>query len=224
MKSGVVVGFVLCGACGAEQAVPNPFTISGGVNLRSLPDGGSNVGVFAFLYRPLADGGSEEVTDAGVALNGVPLGPGDVDAIDSSLGWNRPSFAGAGFELQQTLSVIGSSPEARATFTCPAPVSFTAPLEGAVLKRGQPVELAWTPGGSSSFDKILLFQSDFSAGGQLFFGFALLLPDITSTQFTFPSDHPDSDVRVTFSLFVSGESLSPNSSCEAVPMRSVVFP
>ncbi len=230
-----------CIACGADLPARNPFTIAGQVNLRGLPDGGSEVQVSAVVHRPLADGGSVAVFDAGVALNGVPLGPGDpADEMTrhllnppppgsqppETLTWTRPLFPGAGYELRQTLSVIGSFPEATATFTCPVAVSFTTPPEGTSLSRGQPIRIGWTSGGSSSFSQIFVFQSDLPilAPGPVLFGFGFFQPGVTSTEFTFPPDFPRGNVRLTFSLFVFGDSPSFESGCAAVPMRSLLFP
>jgi hypothetical protein len=239
----IIPSVLQCIACGADLPVLNPFTIAGQVNLRGLPDGGSEVQVSAVVHRPLADGGSVAVLDAGVALNGVPLGPGDpagemtghlfqlippppVSQPPEMLTWTRPSFPGAGYELRQTLSVIGSFPEATATFTCPVAVSFTTPPGGTSLSRGQPIRVGWTSGASSSFSQIFVFQSDLPilGPGPVLFGFAPFPPGVTSTEFTFPPDFPRSNVRMTFLLFVSGDSPSFESGCAAVPMRSVLFP
>jgi hypothetical protein len=239
----IITSVLQCIACGADLPALNPFTIAGQVNLRGLPDGGSEVQVSAVVHRPLADGGSVAVLDAGVALNGVPLGPGDPAGEMTGhlfqlippppgsqppeiLTWTRPSFPGAGYELRQTLSVIGSFPEATATFTCPVAVSFTTPPEGTSLSRGQPIRIGWTSGGSSSFSQIFVFQSDLPilGPGPVLFGFGFFQPGVTSTEFTFPPDFPRGNVRLTFSLFVFGDSPSFESGCAAVPMRSLLFP
>src|SRR5690349_18165255 len=100
MKGGPVrssaVCLLACAACGFE---PNPFAISGEVHLTALPDGGLWTEVLARPYRILPDGGTRWQGDAGIALNGVPLGEGAIDeGRPGTIAWAGASLPGAGAE------------------------------------------------------------------------------------------------------------------------------
>lgn len=227
------LGVLLCSACGSTST--NPFTISGHVYLADLPDGGSEVLVDAMPARLLPDGGTVPAYDAGVALNGVPLGRDDyADATfigggePTTLYWTRPSIAGAAHGLTQTLSVIGSIPEATATFSCPARVFFTEPSEGATLDRAAPVHIAWAAeGGASAFATVFGFGVELldAQPQPLLLGGIALGPSITSYDFSFPTELVQpGPARVTFSVTVPANSSSPDSLRASLPSRSVLFP
>jgi hypothetical protein len=206
-----------CAACGTDS---NPFTIEGQVHLREFPDGGTEVLVLAVAQHQLETGELVESLDAGIALNGILLGPSD---LPGTMQWARPSLPGAGYGLEQTLSVVGS--DAAAKFTCPGAASFTAPSEGASLTRGQPVHVAWAmrdggPAVAASFG----FSIDNPPPGTLgVIGVQLLPPGSSSTEFTFPAEFAGSDARVSLSVIVPGPAPSA-SYCATVPIRSVLFP
>jgi len=207
-----------CVACGADS---NPFTIKGQVELLQFADGGTEVFVTAVAQRQLDTGDFVESLDAGIALNGVPLGPPD---FPGTLQWTRPSIAGAGYGLEQTLSVVGSVPEAAVKFTCPGPASFIEPAEGALLSRDQSIHLAWaSQDGRPAFASSFGFSLENPAPGMLGpIGIQLLAPGSSSVEFTLPPDFAGSDARVRFSVTVPGEPAS-ESYCAAVPIRTVLF-
>ncbi len=206
-----------CAACGTDF---NPYNIQGQVQLREFPDGGSEIFVVAAAQRPV--GASVQSLDAGIALNGVPLGEPD---NPGTLEWTRPALPGAGHGLEQTLSVIGSVPEATAKFTCPGPVAFTAPDQGASLDRNQPVHVAWSSqDGGAAPAMAFGFSLENPPPGTLgLFGIQLLPPPGTSAEFILPAEITQSDARVRFSVIVPGPSAS-DSYCASVPFRTVLFP
>jgi|GEM_PF-4761891 len=82
--------------CGSEAEPYDPLSISGYVRLLTWADGGSGVQTIAYVSRVLPDGGSVPLIDAGVALNGLPLGPSDPDPLTrDGRAWTRPSVQGA---------------------------------------------------------------------------------------------------------------------------------
>jgi len=195
---GVGLIAALCGACGGNGP---PYRISGQVVLATDVDGGTQVLVATNVTLPLADGGAEDVLDAGVALNGIPLGSPSFDpSLPSRMTWTHSSISGAAPFARQTLSVIGS--EAAVSFNCPAGILFTSPAQGATVDRNSPIDVAWTPGGSQRFDQILTIQSVES--GVTVFGFALILPEVTSTRFTVPPEAP-ANIRLRLDLLVDGD-------------------
>src|SRR3954469_23472225 len=104
----IALAAVLCAACGNEA--DDRCAVTGRVTLGHALDGGDAVSVVAYVTRDLQDGGSEQVLDAGVALNGVPLGTATVDAsLPGQLSWSAPSFPGALPLGHQTLAVIDSA-------------------------------------------------------------------------------------------------------------------
>jgi hypothetical protein len=221
---GLAVFLALSSArCGTDG--PNRFGIAGQVTLVAPPDGGAEVTVLANVSRPLLDGGSENVLDAGVALNGVPLGPGDPLVLSQGqtvLQWSRPSFPGAAPLQRQTLSVIGSNPPATVSFVCPVAVSFTAPMQNATVERSVPLLLTWTPGGSPAFSEVLLFQAMLN-GALVDFGFTVVPPGTTSQGFTLTPGTP-AGVEVLFTLDVSGDAPDTTSKCASGPALRVFFP
>jgi len=185
------------------------------------------VNVLASVSRMLQDGGSEPILDAGVALNGEPLGEGDLEDRGPNLplqaSWTRPAFAGVGFGLPQRLSVIGAN--AQALFACPVEVRFTSPDDGASLARGVPIDFQWTPGGSKDYSQVLTIEflsKDFSYFRA---GLALLDPGLTAYSFQVPPDLPAQDLDGYFDLFVPGDA-DPDtpSGCQVDVRRRLHFP
>lgn len=202
MKSIIVLGAAICCSCGGTAAL-DPLNLTGYVSIGPDLDGGTSVQVVAYVSRPLADGGVEPAPDADLALNGVPLGtPSFVDAATgqpATFTFQGASFPGAVPSGHQTLSVIGSNPPAQISFSCPAAVRLTSPLEGAIANRNQPVPVAWSPAGQT--DQVLSYA--YSAGG--FSGAIGSVPvdaGVSSAELSLPPDVPaNASVRVTISAY-----------------------
>lgn len=215
-------------ACGGEPEALDPLRITGQVHIQTWGDGGQ-VQTIASVSRILPDGGLLALRDAGVALNGVPLGAPDPESPgDEGQTWTRPAFQGVAYGAEQTLSVPGANPPASVSFTCPQQVVFVAPEEGARLERTSPVHLAWTAGGSPSWDLLLTFSLIQPLGGgewALPVGFAFLEPGTLTYDLPFPDSDVSSPLEATgsFTLFAFGESPRSDSGCSSEPRRDVVF-
>ena len=215
--------------CGSEAEPYDPLTINGYVRLLTWADGGSGVQTIAYVSRPLPDGGSVPLVDAGVALNGVPLGPSDPELLAASgRTWTRPSVQGATYGAQQTLSVVGANPPASVSFTCPVQVVFTAPEQGARLDRSMPVHLEWSAGGSPAWQLVLILglrQPLENGDVALPFGFSLLAPGTRSFELGFPNDYLSVPLEATASVWldVPGESSRSDSGCSSMPRLDLIY-
>lgn len=216
-------------ACGPERERSDLLYIAGGVTLYTWGDGGSEVLTYAFVSRVLADGGLSPLFDAGVALNGVPLGPPDPEPpFDGGLGWTRPSLPGVIYGAEQTLSVLGANPPASVSFTCPQQVLFSEPAQGAQVDRTAPLTLSWTPGGSSAWQLTLVLGilqplEDGTAVSSTRADF--LAPGTLSYTLGFPPDFSEIPIEATgsFTLFVPGESSRADTGCSSAPRLDVLY-
>jgi hypothetical protein len=230
MRVRTAVPLTLLAVLGCGDDRYDPLSITGGVKLLTWGSAGeSAVQAFAYVSRLLPDGGSDLIVDAGVALNGVPLGPSDPDTpYGGGQSWLRLGLDGATYGAQQTLSVIGANPPASVSFTCPEKVLFTAPEDGARLDRSVPVAVAWTDGGSPGWVQILLFamiQPLEDGSTDEVFAFTPLDAGARSFPFEFPAEYLSVPLEATASFWmdVPGDSVSDDGRCSSVPRVDVVY-
>jgi hypothetical protein len=215
--------------CGSENERPHdPLVLRGSVTLGVAADGGIQTGVFVVVSRLLPDAGLLGLLDAGVALNGVPLGAPDFFLPEGPQIWDRSALPGATYGAVQILSVPGANPPLSQSFSCPQRIVFTAPEPDARVSRNMPLTLSWTPGGSTDLSVLLEFsiwQPLEGDAGVLTGGFGALDAGTLTVDVPFPENLLEAphEARGYFTVFVPGESLSP-SVCASAPLVSVVYP